>query len=123
MANITKEERERRKAEEAVQLAAQNPRLPVSPVVDDAPEPKTDAATALPPGTPGTVDPLPYIPPPVVSHEQPIVMFPVRILRGYYPLDGSKKLEPDTEVELPISEARHLIESGIAVRADELPLP
>ena len=120
MANITKEERERRKAQEAIDLAAENPRLPASPVREDAPEPKTDAATAFPTGTPGTIDPLPVLPPPT-PESVPNPMFPVKILRGYWPKDGSGKLAPDTEVELPIAEARWLIESGLAVRADELP--
>ncbi len=121
MANISKEERARREAQAAVELDARNPRMPVSPVFEEADEPVTPAATALPVGTPGTVDPLPTATPPAVEHKNQVVMFPVRILRGYWPMDGGKKLEPDTEVELPIAEARHLIESGIAERADALP--
>ncbi len=121
MAGLTREERARRAAEEAVELDARNPRMPVSPVFEEADEPKTPAATALPVGTPGTVDPLPVAHPPVVEHKNEVVLFPVRILRGYWPKDGSGKLEPDSEVELPIAEARFLIESGIAERADALP--
>lgn len=121
MANITKEERARREAQAAVDLDARNPRVPVSPVREDADEPITDGATAFPVGTPGTVDPLPAVEEPRPPAVPPMPMFPVRILRGYWPKDGSNKLEPDTVKELPIAEARKLIEDGVAERADALP--
>lgn len=127
MAGISNEERARRKAAEAgddaFTVSPTNPRIPVSPVHPDAPEPITPAATALPVGTPGTVDPLPPEEVERVRREAAkIPTFPVRILRGYFPKDGGEKLEPSDEaVELPIAEARYLIESGIAERADPLP--
>lgn len=46
---------------------------------------------------------------------------PVKLVRGYFPLDGGDKLPPGTETELPLDEAKGLIEAGIAVRADKLP--
>lgn len=46
---------------------------------------------------------------------------PVKIVRGYWPLDGGAKLPAGTETELPIEEARGLIADGVAVRNDALP--
>lgn len=46
---------------------------------------------------------------------------PVKIVRGYWPLDGGAKLPPGTETELPIDEAKGIIADGIAVRNDKLP--
>lgn len=47
--------------------------------------------------------------------------FPVKMLQGYFPLDGGPKLPKGTETELPTSEAIDVIQRGIAVRADALP--
>ena len=118
MANLTKEERERR----AVADDAANPRVPVSPVSTERDEPTTDAAGGLPVGTPGTVDPLPAEKRVVENLEaaKKVPSFPVRLKRGYYPMDGGAKLSEGKEIELPIEEARRLIEAGIAVRNDEV---
>jgi hypothetical protein len=48
-------------------------------------------------------------------------MLPVKLLRGYWPADGSGKLPPGAETEMPLDEAKQMIEDGIAVRADKLP--
>lgn len=122
MANITKAEREAREAA----LLATNPREPVDPVSELRDEPTTDAAAGFPVGTPGTADPTPASDPvkaakAIQEASARIPMFPVKMKRGYYPVDGSAKLKEGEEVELPIEEARRLIESGIAVRADALP--
>ncbi len=122
MAKLTKAEREARLAADN----AANPREPVSPVSELRDEPKTDAAAGFPIGTPGTFDPLPSQDPVAAVKAQQeaanrVPMFPVRIIRGYTPLDGSAKLKEGAEVELPIEEARRLIESGAAVRNDALP--
>jgi hypothetical protein len=47
--------------------------------------------------------------------------FPVKFVRGYFPLDGGPKLPAGTETELPVSEAIDVIQTGVAVRADALP--
>lgn len=122
MANITKAEREARLAADN----AANPREPSSPVSDLREEPTTDAAAGFPVGTPGTFDPVPAEDPVAAAKvvkeaAARVPMFPVRIIRGYYPVDGSGKLKEGQEVELPIEEARRLIESGAAVRNDALP--
>lgn len=45
---------------------------------------------------------------------------PVLLLKNYRPADGNKTLA-GTKMDLPIKEARGLIEAGIAERADPLP--
>jgi len=53
--------------------------------------------------------------------------FPIRMKQGYFPKAGNpkypegKKIPAGTELELPIEEARYLIESDLAERADDLP--
>lgn len=47
--------------------------------------------------------------------------FPVKIVRGYFPADGGKKIVKGTVVSLPTDEALRTIELGIAERADPLP--
>jgi len=42
----------------------------------------------------------------------------VRIIRGYQRREGEEKLPPGTELELPIEDARFLIESNIAELID-----
>lgn len=44
----------------------------------------------------------------------------VKIVRGYFPEDGSKKLPVGTEIDLPLDEAKRLIAEGVAVRNDPL---
>lgn len=122
MANITRAEREARLAADN----AANPREPVSPVSDLRDEPTTDAAGGFPVGTPGTFEPSPAQDPvaaakAVQEAASHVPMFPVRITRGYWPMDGGAKLTEGKEIELPIEEARRLIESGGAVRNDALP--
>ena len=51
----------------------------------------------------------------------PARTLPVKMVRGYWPLDGGVKLPAGTETELPLDEAKSLIEDGIAVRNDKLP--
>lgn len=46
---------------------------------------------------------------------------PVKLLKGYMPLQGTKKLPKDSVSELPIDEAKMIIEAGLAERADPLP--
>ena len=46
---------------------------------------------------------------------------PVKMVRGYWPLDGGAKLPAGTETELPLDEAKGLIADGVAVRNDALP--
>jgi hypothetical protein len=46
---------------------------------------------------------------------------PVKIVRGYWPLDGGAKIPAGTETELPLDEAKGLIADGVAVRNDALP--
>lgn len=46
---------------------------------------------------------------------------PVKILRGYWPEDGSDPLPPGTETELPAAEALNIIALGVAERNDALP--
>ncbi len=122
MANISKDERERR----ASVLETSNPREPTPPTSDQRDEPITDAAGGFPTGTPGTAEPSPLTDPVkkaelVAKAAAYVPMFPVILKRGYYPMDGSAKLAEGKKVELPIEEARRLIESGIAARADALP--
>lgn len=62
---------------------------------------KTEAQPAKPP-TPGT--------------------FPVKIVRGYFPMNGAGKVAIGEVVELPVKEAMRCLELGIAVRADALPI-
>ena len=122
MANISKEERQRRETvakerEDAETL--DNPREPIAPVRDDAPDPTTPAATALPTGTPGMPEPT-ELDDPVKQAESRrdadavIPMRKVRLKRGYFTESGGEKLEAGTELELPIADARYLVESGIA---------
>ncbi len=51
----------------------------------------------------------------------PVRTLPVKLVRGYFPLDGGPKLPAGTETELPMDEAKGLIAEGIAVRNDKLP--
>lgn len=44
---------------------------------------------------------------------------PVRLLRGYAPLDGGRKLIAGEVVELPAQEARAVVEKRVAERADD----
>ncbi len=59
--------------------------------------------------------------------------FPVRLKRGYFPLDPDQprnpnnpgsplKLQAGTVVHLPKKEAAYLIDNGYAERADKIPL-
>ena len=43
----------------------------------------------------------------------------VKIVRGYFPADGSRKLEPGEVVDLPAEEANALLESGAAEAVTE----
>ncbi len=45
-------------------------------------------------------------------------LLPVRLLKGYYPLDGSKKAERGSIRELPADEARDIVAKGIGERGD-----
>ena len=122
MANISREERQRREAEAKEREDAavtHNPREPIAPVRDDAPEPATPAATALPTGTPGLPEPT-ELDDPVKQAElrkeadAQIPMRTVRLKRGYFKEAGGDKIEAGTELELPIADARYLVESGVA---------
>lgn len=55
-----------------------------------------------------------------MTDEKKVVTMPVTLLRNYRPADGEKTLA-GTKLELPIKEAKGLIEAGIAERADPLP--
>ncbi|MFN3169290.1 MAG: hypothetical protein ACE37E_01200 [Hyphomicrobiales bacterium] len=57
----------------------------------------------------------------VPTPPEPKNMFPVKIVRGYYPMNGSGKVAPGEVIELPVDEAVTCIEKGVAVRADALP--
>jgi hypothetical protein len=46
--------------------------------------------------------------------------FPVRLLTGYWPLDGREKLPAGSEAELPTDEAKGLVKRGLASRNDPL---
>lgn len=125
MANITKEERERRANninENALSPDNGNPRVPVYPVREGA-EPITPAAGAYAVGTPGTAEPESVEKVEAIKHEAAarVPTFPVKFKRGYFPKDGGAKITEGTERELPIEEARYVIEAGIADRADALP--
>lgn len=71
-------------------------------------------------------------PPAVPVVEQKPKKFPVRVLRGYFPVDPDHEKHPLTgdplKVErgetifLPVDEAKSLIKRGLAERADDLPL-
>lgn len=62
---------------------------------------------------------------------RPPQRFPVKLLRGYFPLDPDhpvdpqtgvkEKVERDTIIKLPRDEALDLIKRGLAERADDLP--
>jgi len=62
---------------------------------------------------------------------RPPQRFPVKLLRGYFPVDpdhpvhpqtgGKIKVERDTIIKLPRDEALDLIKRGLAERADDLP--
>jgi hypothetical protein len=144
MANITKEERARREAEAKVETPAvetpvetkpettaeaelaakyetgeilENIREPIEPVSDDAPKPVSDGASALPVGTPGHADvanPAVELTPEEEASLKAVPVIRVRLKHGWYPKDGSAKLEAGTEVELQQADGNHLIESGIA---------
>ena len=47
--------------------------------------------------------------------------FPVRLLFGYFPLNGGAKVPAGTVAHLPVAEAVGLIKDGRAERADPLP--
>lgn len=46
--------------------------------------------------------------------------FPVRLLTGYWPLNGGEKIPAGTYAELPADEAKSLVKSGLAARNDAL---
>lgn len=135
MGRISNEEYAKRKAEADAKAAEENgsagtepdltnPREPVDQAREGA-EPKTIAAGGLPVGTPGTVEPESaedlYDRRIVATTRVP--MASVKILRTYFPMDGSGKLTAGDEVDLPKEEARSLIESGIASFVDHVNEP
>lgn len=118
MANITKEERAKRELEARHETGEvlENPRIPVTPLAANAPEPFTPGAAALPMGTAGhaAVDnaeetvragEVPNSPQPMVT---------VRFKRGYFPVSGGAKIPVGEERDLPQVDGRLLIEAGIA---------
>ncbi len=133
MANYTREERARREADKANNVDGNaltvdqgNPREPITPVRDDAPKPATPAATALPTGTPGLPEPTEYVDPVQAAEmraeaDARIPMARVRYKRGYFKQAGGWKIAAGTEEDLPIADARYLIESGIAEHVAHLP--
>jgi hypothetical protein len=48
-------------------------------------------------------------------------MLRVRFERGYFPLDGSPKIDAETSADLPLDEAKGVISKGFATRDDPLP--
>lgn len=46
--------------------------------------------------------------------------FPVKLLTGYWPLDGGEKMPEGSEAALPTDEAKDLVKRGLAVRNDPL---
>lgn len=89
------------------------------------------------PGRPRTVT-VPAMMPPfkvgdtvTVSLDEKPKKFPVKLLRGYFPADPDRPKHPNTGgpvkvergeiVDLPLDEAKGLIASGLAERADSLP--
>lgn len=47
-------------------------------------------------------------------------LFPVKLLRGYWPLDGRGKVAAGSTLSLPVEEARGLVEAEIAKRNDPI---
>ncbi len=137
MANISREERARREAAEAKAKADNvdgnalamdhgNPREPVMPVLEDAPEPTTRGAAALPVGTPGTIVPDETTDPVKAAEakaeaEKRQQYVTVRYKHGYFKQSGGEKVERGTEEDLPITDARQLIEDGVAEYVAHLP--
>ena len=118
MANITKEERQRREADQRHESGEvlPNERLTVTPLAANAPPPFTPAAAALPMGTPGhaEVDNAEETVRAGVVPDSPQPMVTVRFVRGYFKQSGGEKIAVGTEMDLPQVDGRHLIESGIA---------
>lgn len=137
MANISREERQRREAEQnkakadnvdgnALAMEQGNPREPVMPVREDAPERVTRGAAAYPAGTPGTVEPDETTDPVLAAEakkeaEARQQMVTVRYKRGYFKQAGGEKVARGTEEDVPITDARQLIEDGIAEYVAHLP--
>lgn len=48
-----------------------------------------------------------------------VKLLPVKLRKGYRPLDADEKLPADTELKLPADEARDIVSKGIAYRADD----
>lgn len=135
MANITKEERQRREEEAKANnidgtaldgLAAGNPRVPEFPVREDAPDRVTRGAAAYPVGTPGTVKPDADTDPVLAAQarqeaESRQQMITVRYLRGYFKQAGGQATEVGSEEDVPVTDARQLIEDGIAEYVAHIP--
>lgn len=134
MANLTREERLRREAEDkannidgsALSGDLGNPREPVFPVREDAPERLTRGSAAYPVGTKGTVVPDEATDPVIAARtradaEAQQRMVTVRYKRGYFKQAGGEKVAIGTEEDVPITDARQLIEDGIAEYVAHLP--
>jgi hypothetical protein len=126
MANLTREQRAQKEAEEAAErvneLTDGNGRLPTEAVREGA-HPITKAAGALAVGTPGTMEPPNPEDLAVATVVTPSVVVPMRkivFLRGYFAKEGGKKIASGTEMDLPIEDARYLIECGIAKLVDTI---
>ena len=122
MANISKEERQRRElaAKHEAGEIIENERFPVEPTSELAEKPVTPAAQALPMGTPGHADvdnakenaeAAARVVNPAIKE---VPQAKVRLKRGYFPVGGGAKLAEGSEVTLPMPDARYLIEAGIA---------
>lgn len=134
MPNITREERLRREAEDkannidgtALTGDLGNPREPVFPVREDAPERLTRGSAAYPVGTKGTIDPDEATDPVKaaqarVDAEAKQRLVTIRYKRGYFKQAGGEKVAVGTEEDVPITDARQLIEDGIAEYVAHLP--
>ncbi len=137
MANYTREERARRAEAEAkakadnvdgtaLSMEQGNPREPVMPVREDAPEPTTRGAAAFPVGTPGTIVPDETTDPVLAAEAKKEAdarqqYVTVRYKHGYFRQGGGEKVARGTEEDLPITDARQLIEDGVAEYVAHLP--